>query len=248
LCLFFVVDDKEGKMKYKKIFDIGCNKGDFYEVALSKYAPEMIIAVDANPNMIYESHRPNLKLVNAAISDKDGEDVTLFIDNKQLGVSTISEKWKTESRFAVGSKYLAKQNTQWTEEIGVKTRTLDGLVEEFGEPDFIKIDVEGHELQAIKGLSKVCGVLCFEWTEEGYDDLRDCVDQLLKIGYDEFGVIGFFEEGDVYDGATFSHLGDAHMIEPEQYHNYENFNKIMENICQPDRLISWGMIYAKEKE
>ena len=41
--------------------------------------------------------------------------------------------------------------------------TLDTLVAEYGEPAFCKIDVEGFEVEALKGLSRPLRALSFEY-------------------------------------------------------------------------------------
>jgi hypothetical protein len=44
----------------------------------------------------------------------------------------------------------------------VQITTLDGLISKFGMPDYVKIDVEGFELEVIRGLSKRIALLSFE--------------------------------------------------------------------------------------
>lgn len=226
------------------IFDIGCNKGDFYEVALSKHRDCKVIAVDANPQFIYETHRENLKLVHAAVSNQKDVEIEFFIDDRQTGVSTASEKWMKESRFSKGNKYLRPNNSNWDKKIVAKTTTLDNLIEEYGKPDLIKIDVEGLEPQVIEGLSQKVGKICFEWTEEGVDDLERCVSDLYELGYRKFGLIGYFENVES-ENVTQSHLGDAHMIEPEKYLNYMKFVDTLSQVCDSERRINWGMAWAK---
>ena len=59
--------------------------------------------------------------------------------------------------------------------------TLDILIEKFGVPKFIKIDVEGYELEVLKGLSHSIHLISFEYTvPEQIDKVIDCINQIEK--------------------------------------------------------------------
>jgi hypothetical protein len=64
----------------------------------------------------------------------------------------------------------------------VQTTTLEQLIREHGSPFFLKIDVEGHELNALRGLRQPVPYLSFElnlpeFTEEGVE----CVKLLARL-------------------------------------------------------------------
>ncbi|HEY2341489.1 MAG TPA: FkbM family methyltransferase, partial [Chthoniobacteraceae bacterium] len=64
----------------------------------------------------------------------------------------------------------------------VELVTLDGLIAQFGVPDFIKIDVEGFELEVLSGLSRSVPLISLEWTPELTDNLLQCIDLLAGLG------------------------------------------------------------------
>ena len=45
------------------------------------------------------------------------------------------------------------KNVQWTHALTVPVTTLDLLAREFGEPEFVKIDVEGFEINVLQGMT-----------------------------------------------------------------------------------------------
>jgi hypothetical protein len=64
---------------------------------------------------------------------------------------------------------------------------LDSLILEYGVPDLVKIDTEGYEYEVLKGLSQNGPrVITFEWHEEDYEILINCLNHLTKIGYETF--------------------------------------------------------------
>lgn len=225
------------------IFDIGCNTGDFYETALSKYNCK-VVAVDGNSKFVFNPHRKDLELLNYVVSSKDNQERILYIDEHQTGVSTVSSDWKTSSRFALGNKYLRPNNTTWDKQVRVETITLDSLIDKYGKPDLIKVDVEGHEFEVFEGLSQKVDKICFEWAEEGLSNMMMCLGRLVELGYTQFGLIGFFE-GEYSDKFTFSYKGDPHLVEPLEYLSEEDFVCEVNNYLNPNRRISWGMVWAK---
>jgi len=227
----------------KLIFDIGYNKGEFTNVCFKEHKGVKVIGVEANPNLCNKPNKDNFILLNNLASDKIGEEIDFFIEHAQNGISTASKEFMDNSRFTKGSKNLRPNSGRWAPPIKVKSTTVDKLVDEYGVPDLIKVDVEGYEYSVLKGLTNKVGHICFEWHEEEYHNLLKIVQHLSEIGYTEFGVIGWFDEGDVFDKVTFSSKGDPYLEYPKEFHSWEDLD--MKRLINPDRRINYGMFFAK---
>jgi hypothetical protein len=75
---------------------------------------------------------------------------------------------------------------EWNRRQRVAITTLDMLIEEYGEPAFCKIDVEGYELQVLKGLTRAIKAISLEYTPAVIDIALGCVDYLDGLGKYEF--------------------------------------------------------------
>jgi hypothetical protein len=64
----------------------------------------------------------------------------------------------------------------------VEVTTLDELIARYGKPAFVKLDVEGYEYQALRGLCQSVKCVCFEFTPEVIDSTGKCVEYLSKLG------------------------------------------------------------------
>ena len=69
-------------------------------------------------------------------------------------MSTASLDVLKKSRFSSGSDKQEKLEELYNQKIKVKVITLDKLLELYGTPDLIKIDVEGHEYEVLEGLNR----------------------------------------------------------------------------------------------
>jgi FkbM family methyltransferase len=228
------------------IYDIGFNKGEFAQACFDKHTNCKVVGVEANKDLFYSApKRENLILLNNLVSDKDNEMVEFFIEFGQTGISTASKDFMENSRFKKGSKYLQPNSGKWINAGKIPTITLDSMIKQYGSPNIIKVDVEGYEYNVLKGLTQRAGKICFECHEEEKEKLENIVEHLISIGYTEFGLIGYFEEGDVFGKLTFSELGDPYLIEPGGYYRWNDIKKEISSCFKEDRRINYGMVWCK---
>ena len=159
-------------------FDIGANRGDATVVALAlgydvvALEPSRIYA-ELVKNFIYN---PRVTPLKFAASDKDNERVE-FYEAQEDGLSTLNKEWLTSDTMPYAGKPF------WT--IHANTITIDTLAKIYGEPDLIKIDVEGGEWSVFKGMICKYKMLTFEWTQATIDEHQKQLDYLRALGYTE---------------------------------------------------------------
>jgi FkbM family methyltransferase len=121
--------------KDSNIVDVGCHIGSFISMA-SKYSPDGThVIVEPTPSKcaILKTKFPNARLHETAISDVSG--MALFEEN--LTTSGYSR---------LRAEMPSKDSTRSYE---VKVSRLDDIITD--RIDLLKIDIEGNELQAMKG-------------------------------------------------------------------------------------------------
>lgn len=205
------------------IFDIGANRGLFTDVCISNNPNSKIITIEANPylfNYLIEKYKnnKNVEVINTLISKENDRLIPFYLSNADT-ISTASVDWITQSRFT--NSYV------WYKPIQIKSRSLDSLIDEYGIPELIKIDVEGYEYEVISGLSKKAKEICFEWAEEQYENINKTCEHLESIGYTQFGFIE----------------GDEYMKKPQEYTSWKTSS--IHSIVNPERKDKWGMIWVQ---
>jgi FkbM family methyltransferase len=160
-------------------FDIGSNIGGWTLQNIDKC--DKIISIEASPitftKLAENCKNDKIVLLNYAVSNNNCEDVKFYHAYYDI-ISTTNKDWLTSesSRFN-GNTYT---------ELICKSITIDKLIELYGLPDLIKIDVEGGEYECITSLTQKVNLLCFEWASEVNDITFNCMEYLLTLGYTEF--------------------------------------------------------------
>lgn len=161
------------------LFDIGANRGDATVAGLAK--GYKVIACEPAPKIYAELvknfiYNPDVIPIKVAVSDSNNESIE-FYEAEEDGLSTLNKDWLT----ALDMPYAGKPYRT----IKATTITLDSLVTIYGEPDLIKIDVEGAEWSVFKGMTKCYGKLAFEWTNVTIGEHQSQIEYLQELGYTE---------------------------------------------------------------
>jgi FkbM family methyltransferase len=160
-------------------FDIGSHVGD--RIASFRRLGARVVALEPQPlcaraiRALYADD-PGVTAVEAACSDRPGR-LTLRINSANPTVSTASIDFIDAADGAGGW-----EGQLWDAEMEVACTTLDGLIAQYGEPAFAKVDVEGFEDAVLAGLSQAVPALSFEFTTIQRDVAFRCLERLDALG------------------------------------------------------------------
>ncbi len=165
-------------------WDIGANCGQTLTAMLSRFSNVVAFEPATECWTYLERHlgRPGLVIHDYAISDHDGE----------IQLAALPDKIDTGQLVTPGTHGM-----EWSPDVPeavartVVARTVDSLAEEIGFPDFMKIDVEGHEKHVLLGAAETVAehhpAMLIEFHTP---DLHDfCVARLLGAGYTDIEIV-----------------------------------------------------------
>lgn len=150
---------KEFKFEPKVCYDIGAAVLHWTRHAERIWSGTQVILFDAfEPvEMFYKTHKYNIGL----LSDKDNVDMKFYQNDLLFGGNSYYKEY--DNNIFPESNYIIK-----------KSKTLDTIVKEkgFPLPDLIKIDVQGAELDVLKGATNTllnCKYLIVELQDMNYN-------------------------------------------------------------------------------
>ncbi len=203
------------------VFDVGANLGERTKVFRALGAK--VIAIE--PTSYCSNYLKQLFhgddhviVVTKALGEREGIG-EINVNEKLPVLSTMSPKWATESRFS--------KNYQWERRETISITTMDILINQYGIPNFCKIDVEGFELQVLSGLSTPIPIISFEFLFEFLNDAIKCMDRILTISKSEFNF----------------NVGEEMNFFLPAWSNKEHLVDTVVKIKDPKL---WGDIYVKE--
>jgi FkbM family methyltransferase len=143
------------------VFDVGSHVGDrvacFRRLGARVLAIEPQAALCRTLRLLY-GRDPAVAILPVAVGREAGE-VALYMNLANPTVSTASSAFIEAARDAPGW-----EGQVWDRQTAVAQVSLDDLIAAHGLPSFIKIDIEGHEAEALAGLGHAVPALSFEFT------------------------------------------------------------------------------------
>jgi len=182
------------------IFDLGANVGGNIEYYLSK--SQKVVAIEANPvlcKIIKEKFSHHIKegrliLHEACLALEEKEkEVNFYVNKFDSGASTFCVP-----TFNMNDFYS----------ISVSSISYRELIDKYGNPDFVKLDLEGYDKVVLNYMienNKLPDYLQFE--NQGIEMLKKIVDSKV---YRSYNIVPFYNFSKIYN---FSHERSAGPIE-----------------------------------
>ncbi len=159
-------------------FDLGAHVGN--RVRCWRALGARVIAVEPQPDLLRVlrllfGRDAGVSIVPEAVGRESGRAI-LWASERHPTVTTLSADWVRQ--VGTGPSF---RGVRWREAGEVSVTTLDTLIQRFGEPCFVKIDVEGYEPEVLAGLSRPIRALSFEYLSAAQDAALACVDRLEAL-------------------------------------------------------------------
>jgi len=168
-------------------FDIGANYGE-YTAAFLSLGARRVVAIEPQGSLVtfieaafFEEVRSGRVVTRSAAVGAEQGKAKLFIGpDPARTMSSLSHAFVDTSR---------ANGQAWEDApVEVEVVTLDSLIEEFGVPNYIKVDVEGFDLEVLRGLSQPISLVSFEFNTQPslIDIAADCIKRLQGLDQYEF--------------------------------------------------------------
>ena len=173
------------------MFDIGANEGQTTRILLDHVDGCVVHAVEPFPDPYRELHRgygthPRVVLHELALSDSSGR-----IDVPYRAASRYTHSLSTSTNLARGANDCGQ--------VEIRTDTLDNLcrAQEIERIEFLKIDVEGHEMAVLRGgesmlqgrrVDSILAEATFDRSSRTHTPFRDLDDHLHARGFQVAGI------------------------------------------------------------
>jgi FkbM family methyltransferase len=205
-------------------FDVGANIGNRIQPLLNLGAN--VVAVEPQESCRkFLTHRFGTKIKLVAKGLGENEEIKDFYIANSNTLSSFSNDWINQVK---NGRF--KHNT-WNKTVKVEMTTLDQLIRSYGVPSFIKIDVEGYELEVLKGLTSSVNMISLEYAVP---------EQTAKL----IACINRIEKNDKYIECNYS-IGESMDFALKKWYSVENMKNHIQTISFANT--EFGDIYVRQK-
>jgi FkbM family methyltransferase len=161
------------------VFDVGAHAGNRTRAFAALGC--RVVALEPQPDFarllrVLFARSPLVQVLEAAASERDGR-IGLAVSERTPTVTTLDDPWRE-----IRSREPGFAGVEWNRAIDIESATLDTLIERFGIPAFVKMDVEGSELRVLRGLTRPLPALSFEYLPTALPEARACLERVRELG------------------------------------------------------------------
>ena len=163
------------------VFDIGANGGNKAIIFAKSCA--RVVCVEPSPEAAHIlaerfANHENVIIVPSGVGSCSGS-LPFHVFGGTDPYNTFSLKWVDSLSASSDEAGLAKEVQ---DVIQISVTTLDKLIDEYGLPSYIKIDVEGYEAEVLKGLTRNVNMISFECNLPEFErEALECLERLDEI-------------------------------------------------------------------
>jgi FkbM family methyltransferase len=164
------------KLRFRDLaFDIGANHGEHTALMLRRGA--RVVAVEPQAALATElaNDFPEITVVRTALSDEPGE-ALLNLARESDALASLDVTWADHCEMPL----------TWESREQVPVTTLDELINQYGQPNLVKIDTEGFEHRVLQGLSTPVDHILFEVHAALPDVAAAAFERLELLGHYEY--------------------------------------------------------------
>jgi FkbM family methyltransferase len=185
-----IIQRKHNTNEHLTIFDIGANIGNWSDLLAKRIKNATYYLFEPQPgchSYIMEKKIPNMRLFPFAVSSFPGESINLFSSSENTEIASIYQR---------RDSYFQKEHYH---KIEVLTTTIDTVIanNDIKRVDYIKMDIEGHELEALKGAlislqNGIIHAIAFEFGSANINSrtyFHDFWDFLFPLGYHFYRIL-----------------------------------------------------------
>lgn len=183
---FILQELLDAGITFKNVYDIGANEGKWYRKWKHKFPRETmfyLIEAFAGNKLLDDNHSHS---IYAVLSDKDDKEVKFYLSDNDREQTTGNSIYQEMT-----DNYLENHS------IDVTTITLDSLIKQnkLPQPDFIKIDTQGSEIdifngskEALKHTKAIITEMPIMWYNKGAPRFDQYIETLYEHDFVPSGV------------------------------------------------------------
>jgi len=206
------------------VFDVGCNIGSRTKIFLNLGAK--VVGFEPQSDLcdhLYAHLKRNKKFsLERTALGATTELKEIKISDAHV-LSSMSDRWIQATQDS--GRFI---NYSWDKTEKVKVSTLDEKILMYGTPKYIKIDVEGYELEVLKGLSNPVQNISIEFTAEDVENSYNCIDYITMLGDFSFNYS----------------TGENLILSEQKWKSKDDIKNCLNRLCIKNNK-AWGDVYAK---